>query len=285
MPEFVVLQRGWKSHLANLISNARTELLIASPYVTEQGTEFVAENLHASFRGTGHLTFLTDLSPLNVAQGATNPHALRKLEAVISTFSVRHLPRLHAKVYVADGKRAIVTSGNLTAGGLALNYEYGVELANAPLVRTVRQDIIDYASLGADVSADELQSYCQAADRVRLAFRKEREGIAKSIKTEFAKLLRTAEDKLIKLRLAEGPIHTVFAKTILYLLSKHGALSTQHIHQLIREMHPDLCDDTVDRVIDGKRYGKKWKHAVRTAQQHLKGRGLVRLIGDQWSLK
>lgn len=40
----------------------------------------------------------------------------------------------------------------------------------------------------------------------------------------------------------------------------------------------------MDRVIDGKRFGKKWKHAVRTAQQKLKRDGLVHLAEDQWQL-
>jgi hypothetical protein len=53
---------------------------------------------------------------------------------------------------------------------------------------------------------------------------------------------------------------------------------------LIENIHPDLCDNTVDRVIDGKRFGKKWKHAVRTAQQQLKREGLVALSGGRWLL-
>ena len=65
----------------------------------------------------------------------------------------------------------------------------------------------------------------------------------------------------MRLRLGGGACHTVFAKTIVYLLRRHGPLSTVDIHPLIQAIHPDLCDDTVDRVIDGERFGKKWKHA------------------------
>jgi len=53
---------------------------------------------------------------------------------------------------------------------------------------------------------------------------------------------------------------------------------------MIEAIHPDLCDNSVDRVIDGKRFGKKWKHAVRTAQQQLKKQGLVRLANDRWMI-
>jgi hypothetical protein len=46
-----------------------------------------------------------------------------------------------------------------------------------------------------------------------------------------------------------------------------------------------LCDDEVDRVIDGRHFGKKWKHAVRTAQQHLRRKGLIALEGELWRLR
>lgn len=79
-------------------------------------------------------------------------------------------------------------------------------------------------------------------------------------------------------------MHTVFAKTIEYLLRRHGALSTVQMHPLIQRLHPDLCDDSVDRVIDGKHYGKKWKHAVRTAQQQLKKTETISLSDGLWTL-
>ena len=49
----------------------------------------------------------------------------------------------------------------------------------------------------------------------------------------------------------------------------------------VAAIHPDLCDDSVDRVINGIHFGKKWKHAVRTAQQSLKNKGTIVLEGVQ----
>ena len=77
-------------------------------------------------------------------------------------------------------------------------------------------------------------------------------------------------------------MHTVFAKSIGYLLRKNGPMTTVQLHELIRELHPDLCDDSVDRVIDGKHFGKKWKHAVRTAQQSLKKKGEAEFANGVW---
>jgi hypothetical protein len=37
-------------------------------------------------------------------------------------------------------------------------------------------------------------------------------------------------------------------------------------------------------MIDGVNFGKKWKHQVRTAQQHLKRQGEISFDGERWSL-
>jgi phosphatidylserine/phosphatidylglycerophosphate/cardiolipin synthase-like enzyme len=192
---------------------------------------------------------------------------------------------LHAKVYIADDCAAIVTSGNLTTGGLVTNFEYGVAMDEPSLVRKVKHDIVEYAGLGAVLGDEQLVSFCEASDRVREAFRKQTASVAKRFRAEFEKQARIAEDQLIRLRLSGGAHHTVFAKTVLYLLKRHGPLETVEQHRLVQAIHPDLCDDSIDRVIDGQHFGKKWKHAVRTAQQQLKAAGLIELGQDgRWVL-
>ena len=284
MTPFRLLGRNWNDALARLVASVKTELLVSSPYVTQEGVNLVAANLSLRTRNEARLRFLTDLSPLNICQGATDPRALQSLTETVSHVQITHLPRLHAKVYVADSDRAIVTSGNLTNGGLLLNYEYGLEIADHTTVEAVQQDIAAYSELGAAVLPQRLTAYCQIADRVRATYRRQQATVVKSVRQKFNEALRLAEDELIRLRLAGGAMHTVFAKTILYLLQCHGPLSTTRLHPMIETIHPDLCDNNVDRVIDGKRFGKKWKHAVRTAQQQLKKQGLVRLMGDRWMI-
>jgi len=86
-------------------------------------------------------------------------------------------------------------------------------------------------------------------------------------------------------RIKEGrTINAIFSNTILYLLKKKGSLSTEEIHPLIQMMRPDICDDSIDRVINGQHFGKKWKHLFRNAQQSLKKEGLIYLEGGKWHL-
>ena len=257
---------------------------MTSPFVTREGADFVTTHLSSEFRTAGRLAFLTDLSPLNICMKSTDPSALRLLAEAVPAWDLSHLPRLHAKVYIADRDCAIITSGNLTAGGLTLNYEYGVELSDPAVVALIRQDIQDYAGLGAAVDYDQLLAYCQTAEQVRRAYEGQLRSAAKAARREFKRTFQEAEEDLIRLRLAGGAITAVFEKTIVYLLRRHGPLSTQQLHPLVQAIHPDLCDDTVDRVINGQHYGKKWKHVVRRAQSHLKDRGVIEFQAGVWRL-
>jgi len=279
-----VLSRDWKGELQKIFLQAQNDIIISSPYVTERGTNFVLANLRQEVKATIRLRILTNLSPVNICQGSTDPVALKLLALALPHFTLLHLPKLHAKVYVVDQKSAIVTSANLTAGGLEHNYEYGIKISEPLIVKEIAQDIISYSDLGAMISLQNLDNYSRIADRLLKTYKKQQNSIVKSVRKEFEKGILSAEDELIRMRLAGGAMHTVFAKTILYLLKRYGPLPTEQMHPKIEVIHPDLCDNNIDRVIDGKHFGKKWKHAVRTAQQQLKKTGLIVLSGDRWTL-
>ena len=279
------LQRGWRQALTDHVRNAARDLLIASPYVTQEGTALVEASLSREFRRDGKITLITDLSPLNVIQGSTDPSALQFLVDRFANCAVWHLPRLHAKVYVVDTASAIISSGNLTRGGLDLNYEYGVEINDTVTVDLIRRDISAYGSLGAHIDLPELQRYRETADTVRTAFKRQQQSVASSARAEFERLFHIAENELISFRISGASRTAVFQKTIEYLLNRSGPLTTPEIHSRVQMIHPDLCDQTVDRVINGKHFGKQWKHAVRTAQSHLREAGQIRLLGGRWRLK
>jgi len=82
------------------------------------------------------------------------------------------------------------------------------------------------------------------------------------------------EDNLIRMRVKHKSINSIFSETLLYLLSRKP-MSTEELHLLVKDIHVDLCDDTLDRVIDGKHFGKLWKHQVRNAQVTLRKAGLI----------
>jgi hypothetical protein len=279
-----LLHRGWRHDLTTLVGSAERELTIVSPFVTASGIALLDASVSRSFRSTGMVRFLTNLSPVNICQNSTDPFALQSLLIAVHKVELAHLPTLHAKVYIADDERAIVTSGNLTSSGLGHNYEYGVELSDRGIVRRIRDDIREYGRLGTVISAAALEVYCKAAERVRRKYKQQLSTIRSAARRELDHAVRSAEDQLIRFQLAGGPITAVFANTVVYLLKRHGPLTTRDLHPLVQAIHPDLCDDTIDRVIDGQHFGKKWKHLVRIAQSHLKTDGLIELRNGVWRL-
>ena len=225
----------------------------------------------------GQITVLTDLSPEHTAQGSTDPEALGQLYNHAANFRLVHLPRLHSKVYVADDQQAIVTSGNLTAGGLHLNYEYGLHLLDPQLAAEVRRDVLDYAALGASLGLPDLSEFCAHAREAKAALAQST--TPTPAQERFREAVRQAKDVLVRGYTSGEPIHTVFERTVLYVLRREGPMTTTELHEHVRQIHPDLCDDE-DRIIAGKNFGRKWKQAVRTAQQHLKRRDAIRRSED-----
>ncbi|MCA9287944.1 MAG: phospholipase D family protein [Phycisphaerales bacterium] len=268
----------------NLVGSARERLLLCAPFVSTHAAELIERCCVSADAIGARSTILTDLSPRAVCDGATDPGAVVRLQRALPGCRVVHLPRLHAKVYLADGQRAIVTSGNLTAGGLRYNHECGVLLDAVSAVQRLEREILAYGALGCSLDSNALGEYSDLASSVVDAERREKRSATQAARKALAAALSQAESMLIRARLGGGPMHPVFERTILFLLTRSGPLPTTRLHPLVQQIHPDLCDDSVDRVIDGVHFGKKWKHAVRTAQQQLRKKGLVELVDGAWRL-
>lgn len=122
----------------NELAYGATAIEIASPYFDQVA---VREILRVAPEASIRFTFrwpAQDDSP-----GAIDPGALKMLMAADHEVRFAHPDtRLHAKVYVADEKRALVTSANFTSPGLGLrgsrtNAELGLVTSDAAIVTEV----------------------------------------------------------------------------------------------------------------------------------------------------
>jgi hypothetical protein len=217
---------------------------------------------------------MTDISLRALVAGSTDVSALILAKEAIPKAVLLYLPKIHAKAYVADESMALVGSANFTHGGVYENLEYAVCLRSPDFVRSVSEDIERYARLGSPVPIDHLRLLASQVAELRTALGSEQRSIDRRLRDASANLQLRAEEELLRIRIRGRTIHAIFSETIEYLLRRR-AMTTEEIHQQMQEIHPDLCDDTMDRVIDGERFGKLWKHQVRTAQQHLKRTGHV----------
>jgi PLD-like domain len=215
--------------------------------------------------------------------GATDAASLLSLTEALPLTTIRFLPSLHAKVYVTDERFAVVTSSNFTDSGMLRNLEYGVSFDEPKTVAAIRADVLQYSQLGSAIDQAQLRTLVHITEDLRDLSRRAERSINKRLRQEFSRRLAAADAEILRTRAAGRTAHAIFADTILHLLSG-GPLRTADLHQSIQRIHPDLCDDSVDRVIAGQHFGKKWKHGVRTAQVFLRRAGQIERVGERWRL-
>ncbi|MEM3396887.1 MAG: phospholipase D-like domain-containing protein [Thermoplasmata archaeon] len=280
--QYKFLVSPWKNEFINVISKTTNNLIISSPFVDLDGVKMLSNTLHT--KNSISITLVTNLTTQTIVNGLTDPTALLELYKQFGQVKISSLGGLHAKVYLVDEKKGIITSANLTRGGLLTNFEYGVLIDDKKVISIIKNDMLNYYSLGNILSENLLEEICEEAKNLY----KIKSKIDKK-NTELARLSRESIERidiqLLKNRIMEGKtINAIFSDTILYLLQMKGPLTTKELHLFIQSIHPDICDDSVDRVINGQHFGKKWKHQVRSAQQFLKRKGRIYLEGGKWYL-
>lgn len=115
-----LVKSPWTGRLQELVSLVDENLLIVTPFVKQLTTQRILAQLDR--RGVSdsvRIGLITDLRPESTLAGSMELVALTELGERIPRFELTHLPSVHAKVYVADSKMAIVTSGNLTEPGVS----------------------------------------------------------------------------------------------------------------------------------------------------------------------
>lgn len=279
-----LLRSPWSAQFDALLSQASTSLALCAPYVGRGPCDRIRARVLATALPEFRLSVLTDLSRDNILSGATDVSALAEVLRTCPGTDLRFLPSLHAKIYIADERCAVITSANLTDAGLFRNFEYGVLFDDRETVTAIKNDLLQYAILGSPISQHELDSLVTAVSELREIQKAAERSLKVKIRQEFNRRLKEIDYDLLRARAAGRTPHAIFAEAILLLLRKRP-MATSELNQAIQRIHPDLCDDSVDRVINGQHFGKKWKHGVRTAQVFLRRRGDIQLEGALWRLR
>ncbi len=272
----------WRSQFQRALDSVRDELIMATPFIKKSEAEYVCNHLLSVESGKEpHIRVITDLRAESVLAGSLDMDALRIFQNLLRSSEVITLPHLHAKVYVFDTSLAVVGSANLTSAGLDSNYEYGVGIQDPVLVKHIKADMDAYARVGNVLFREQIEELSQVAEEIVAEYRKVHKSAAASAKRRFDEKLRSANVRFAEALVGARSAHALFSEAILYVLS-HGPLPTRHLHPHVQRLLPDLCDDSVELIIHGEKFGKAWKHHVRNAQQSLKKNGLIRFDGHDW---
>ncbi len=279
-----VISSPWRSTFQQFLGATHKSLVVSAPYITKREAVWLSDSaIPSSTRQQTELTVLTNFAADSVL---TNTLELEALEYFVNKFpqcEVVSVPHLHAKVYISDATRAIVTSANLTTAALDRNSEYGVIIDTPELVGQISADVGAYARLGSPVQADTLRNLSQLSQQLIEQYRQLQSTSAASLRNVFATKLQEVSHRFITSQVGLRSAQAVFSEAILFILGK-GPLSTRNINPFVQQLLPDLCDDSVVLVINGQRFGKNWKHQVRNAQQALKRSGRIKFDGQRWAL-
>ena len=275
MEEIRLVSSPMQPHLKRLIENCHTSLVIASPYIKRSAIEWL---ISAKSTSLSKISILTNISLNSVLSSGLEIAALRLIFESFQTVTIVSLSNLHAKIFIADESIALITSANLTNGGLWTNYEYGVVVSEQTQIKTILSDIYSYMKLGSVVSPEFLDIIeSQVIEIIEKQAIIESSLPEKNLHQELRQSEQNLQDAFLENRLQRGQtLNRLFSDTILYLLKRSPeGLTTQQIHGEIQDIHPDICDDSIDRVINGQHFGKEWKHHVRAAQEFLKNKNMI----------
>ena len=112
------------------------EQLLASPFIKANVAQMILDNRPTEAK----ISLLTSYKLTNFYRNSSDLTALKSF--IESKMPVRNFPSLHAKTYIFDSERAIITSANLTLGGLQNNYECGVLIYDSDTVGQLKSDFL-----------------------------------------------------------------------------------------------------------------------------------------------
>lgn len=145
----------------------------------------------------------------------------------------------------------------------------------------MRQDLQRYSTLGNPLTSQTILELEKVSDELRVEFQAIEKSAEKKLRRKFNETLKRADYQFLRAQVGTRSAHGVFADAMVYLLSTRP-MSTRELHEKLKELLPELCDDRMELVINGQHFGKKWKHIVRNAQVFLRRKGAIHLIGKEW---
>jgi len=130
-----IISSPWQELFVELLRKAKSEVYLAGPFIKEQSARVVLDNMNnnVDFR------YINSFKLANFYRGASDLSALELFNK--NQVKQKNIQNLHAKFYILDDK-AIVTSGNLTPGGLRNNIECGL-LVDGETAGALKQYYLD----------------------------------------------------------------------------------------------------------------------------------------------
>lgn len=247
-----------------LLKQAKDSIIFSSPFIKSSIAKEIVNNKPSNLQ----LSIVTAYKLGNFHRGASDLQALKIM--IENDAKLKNLTSLHAKTYIFDNDTAIVTSGNLTLGGLRNNYECGVLIQNDSVVSEIRKSFTHL------LSAPDLVSTI-TSEIIDVT-----ENILKKVPKEKRRDFKTEEKELLGISLTEvqddlydGGLHTIsdtlsgWRLDVFNILSRiqTNVFKLEHVYENkknLQKLHPK------NRNIEAK---------IRQQLQELRDLGLIEFLG------
>ncbi|MEA4821968.1 MAG: phosphatidylserine/phosphatidylglycerophosphate/cardiolipin synthase family protein, partial [Erysipelotrichales bacterium] len=122
-----------------LIENSNNEVLLCAPYIKRN----VINDILKLKKPGVKIEIITSSNIANFINKSLDIEAIKIL--IKNGCNVLNYQNLHAKIYLFDNEKALITSANLTNNGLYNNYEYGVLIEDDKII--INQIYADFVSM------------------------------------------------------------------------------------------------------------------------------------------
>jgi hypothetical protein len=139
-------RHAFEDELHRMLEDAKFEIVIVSPWIKWQTWNRMKGPLRKFSRRGGTLKVFMRGSESDYSLGLSD-----NLQEEISDLGGETIlvALLHAKIYMADRKEAIVASANLTKGGTEGNYECGIWIKDPVVLKEICKFVDDIYQIGA----------------------------------------------------------------------------------------------------------------------------------------
>jgi len=117
-----IIKSPWQNIFIDLLKSANQKILLTSPFIKNQTAKIIVENCS---RNIPEFKIINSFKLSYFYKGASDLSALKTLIDIGA--NIKSVHNLHAKLFIIDNS-AIITSANLTPGGLRNNWEYGIKI-------------------------------------------------------------------------------------------------------------------------------------------------------------
>jgi HKD family nuclease len=249
---------------SDLIRSSHEQLLV-SPFIKTNAATMILENKSSD----AEISILTNYKLNSFYRRSSDLNAIKS--CIDNNIDIRNYPSLHAKIYIFDSRQAIITSANLTLGGLENNYECGILIDDSSTSTQLRSNFFQLFRDKDKVSSITPDIISTTQDILSKVPKEKTIHFDKSEKEIFAESKYEPEDDLY-----DGGVDTIsetlsgwrldIFKALLEIPVNIFELEQVYTHkQQLQKLHPD------NRNIEAK---------IRQQLQELRDLGLVEFLGS-----